>query len=151
MFDLLIGAAIEATASNDRDREWAANRPSRGAHSRVVADAADLPQEWEPFAQCVEQRESNGLPKVVNASSGAAGLHQWMPAWRNGLPYVVADRLREYGMPNKVARDVRIWLSSHLIQDWPAVYQRIGFAAVVTSGGWRHWYLANSKCNGLVP
>ena len=156
MIEMLIGAGVEALAHADRDREWAANRPSRGAHSRVVTDAAELPgPEWRPFAECVEQRESKGLPGVVNASSGAAGLYQFMPAWRNGLPYMVADRLRDNGMPGKVARGVRVYLSERPIEDWPAVYQRIGFAAVLQAGGpdaaLRHWGLSGSRCNGLVP
>jgi hypothetical protein len=151
MIDMLMSAALEATHSIDPDRVWSASRPNRGTHARVVAEATALPRAWSAFAECVEKRESNGLPDVINPSSGAAGLYQFMPAWRDGLPYMVADRLRDYGMPSKVARGVREWLSSHNIEAWPVAYQRIGFAAVVMSGGWRHWTLPGSRCQGLVP
>lgn len=155
MFDMLIGAAVEVAHTADRDREWAVNRPSRGTHARVVTEAVELPRAWQGFAECVEERESKGFVGIVNTSSGAQGLYQFMPAWNHGLPYMVADRLREYGMPNKVARGVREWLSARPISDWPGVYQRIGFAAVIKAGGadaaQRHWGLAGSPCNRLIP
>lgn len=142
MFDVLIGAAIEAT---NHDREWAAQRPSRATYS-VARDASQVPDGWEDFARCVEQRESNGQAGVVNSSSGAAGLFQFMPAWRTGLPYMVRDRLVRFGMPKAIARQIRLDLSATRIEDWNPIWQRIGFAEVIDRGGDEHWTLRGSRC-----
>lgn len=37
------------------------------------------------FEQCVIQRESGGDPTIVNASSGAGGLFQFLPSTWAGL------------------------------------------------------------------
>ena len=38
------------------------------------------------------------------------------------------------------------------IERWPAVYQRVGMAdQLARPGGWRHWSLPGSRCEGLVP
>jgi hypothetical protein len=100
----------------------------------------------------VEWRESNGRRDVVNGSSGAAGLHQWMPAWRKSLPYVVSERLKQFGMPAKQRAKVRAHLFRvHYIHRYPAVYQRVAFAEVLDDGLWVHWTLPGSRCQGLVP
>ena len=141
---LILTAALYAPA--DSDREWAANRPSRGAHTRVAVDASRVPDGWLEFAKCVERRESGGNPDAVNPSSGAAGLYQFLPAWRSGLPYMVRDRLVRFGMPKSVARQIRMDLSAAPIEDWHPIWQRIGFAEVIARGGDEHWYLAGSTC-----
>lgn len=116
-------------------------------NDRIVSAAAVSPM--PEFTRCVEHRESKGVPTVVN-SSGHAGLFQFSQAWRRGLPYMVAERLRDHGMSVQRARVVRITLSRKAIQAWPAVYQRIGHAEVLERGGWRHWSLPGSRCQGLV-
>lgn len=129
-----------------------ADRPMRGAHADTIQAAAKPPRGWTAFAECVEHRESRGIPTNVNGSSGAAGLFQFLPAWRSGLPYNVADRLRQHGVPDRIARSVRLHLSARPIHRWEPVYQRIGFAdQLARPGGWRHWYLAGSRCQALVP
>lgn len=133
-------------------REWSVSRPSRGVHAGLVRLAATPPRGWSAFAACVEQRESGGSPTAVNSSSGAAGLQQWLRAWRSGLPFNVAARLQQFGLPRAEAKAVRIALSGLPIERWPAVYQRIGFAdQLARPGGWRHWSLPGSRCEGLVP
>ena len=151
MIDMLLGAAAEAVVQADTDREWAANRPDRGTHSRVVSLASLPPKGWSAFSACVIRRESHGQPGVLNGEgSGAAGLVQFMPDWRHGLPYVVRERLIQFGMPTGVARIVREYLSSlHYIDRYPEVYQRIAFAEVLEDGLWRHW--SGHTCNALVP
>lgn len=143
---------VTVTAATSRpDREWAAARPNRGQHARTVALASLPPRGWERFTACVINRESHGQPGVLNGEgSGAAGLVQFMPDWRHGLPYIVAERLRQFGMPGKVARQVRVYLSRvHFIDRYPEVYQRVAFAEVLDDGLWWHW--DGHTCNGLVP
>ena len=148
MIDTLIGAAVEL--AHDPYRELVVERPSRSVS--VVRNAAVPPRGWHAFAECVEQRESGGSPTAVNKSSGAAGLFQLMPAWRNGAPYIVRERLLQFGATRAQAKAVRIYLSGlGRIEKWPALYQRMVFAEVIEDGLWHHWTLPGSRCQGLVP
>ena len=124
-------------------------QPSRAQVSRISAAASLPPKGWAAFARCVEHRESKGHASIVNRSSGAAGLFQFMPAWRHGLPYMVAHRLHTHGMSKGQASAIRKDLSSKPIQRWPDVYQRVGFAEVIAQGGWRHW-TGGHGCNALA-
>lgn len=137
------------------DRVAAALRPSRSVHASSIRRAATPPRTWQPFMECVIARESGGNPAAVNASSNAAGLAQWLPAWESGLPFVVRRGLVQAGVPPKVATSVRRELSSRPIHRWPALYQRVGMAQVLREGGrdaaLRHWSLPGSRCEGLVP
>ena len=150
MIEHILGAAVEVARVADSDREWAVQRPSRSV--AAVRESALPPRGWEAFAECVEQRESGGSPTIVNKSSGAAGLFQLMPAWRSGAPYIVRERLLQFGASKKQAKAVRVYLSGlGRIEKWPALYQRIVFAEVVEDGLWHHWTLPGSRCQGLVP
>lgn len=74
--------------------------------------------------------------------------------WRvkGGLEFMVAKRLKQHGYPPAAARLVRRDLAVTPIHKWPGQLQDVAFAAVASQpGGWRHWYLAGSRCNGLVP
>jgi len=134
------------------DRVAAATRPSRSAYAGAIRRAALPNPSWRAFAACVEQRESGGSSTAINSGSGAAGLHQWLPAWRNGLPWNVRARLIDHGVPRPAANAVRQHLSATPIHQWPAMYQRVGFADQLDRpGGWRHWSLPGSRCEGLVP
>lgn len=63
---------------------------------------------------------------------------------------MVAARLKDHGYPKAKARELRIRLQGKHIATWPARWQHVGFAAVISHpGGARHWYLAGSKCNAL--
>lgn len=44
---------------------------------------------YEPFRKCVVKRESEGIPTVVNRSSHAQGLYQFMPSWTRTLAHVL--------------------------------------------------------------
>lgn len=139
---IALAAALHAPASFD---------PATPRDSAVVRRAAAVPARWRPFAACVEARESGGQPDAVNAS-GAAGLFQFMPAWRASLPYVISERLGQFGAPASVRKAVRTHLFRlHRIEDYPAVYQRVGFAEVLDDGLWHHWSLPGSRCQSLVP
>ena len=152
MIDAIIGAAVEV-ASDITDRDLHVARPSRSVSA--VRRAATPPTGWSAFASCVEHRESHGNPRAVNPS-GAAGLFQFMPNWRHGAPYIVRERLMQFGTSGTQARSVRLYLSRlGRIEKYPALYQRIAFAEVIEDGGrsaaLRHWGLAGSRCQALVP
>lgn len=113
--------------------------------------AALPPRGWSAFMSCVIDRESGGSPTAINHGSGAAGLAQFLPKWRHGLPFMVRDRLRRNGMPARQATAVRVMLSGLPIYRWPATYQRVGMAEVLDRGGAFHWHLSGSRCEGLRP
>lgn len=126
-----------------------AERPSQPSKAAIINDAAVPPARWRLFAKCVEHRESNGRPDVIN-SSGHMGLYQFSREWAHGLPFMVAERLREHGMSLATARALRKHLSTTSIHHWPAQLQRVGFAAVISvPGNDRHWALAGSSCEAL--
>ena len=162
MIPTVVAAAVEvltdptppASAPHAVSAGRVPGRPSRAAGSRVVAAAAVLPERWRAFGACVEARESHSNPRAVNASSGAAGIFQLMPNWRHGAPYVLARALKAHGASAAYARSVRLSLPER-IERWPERYQRAVFAQVLAEGGraaaLRHWGLAGSRCDGLVP
>lgn len=115
-----------------------------------IEAAAVIPPSLVAYEECVAHRESHRNPRAVNAT-GHAGIYQFAPAWRHGLPYMVRDRLVRFGMSATAARKVRITLSGLPIQKWPSTHQRIGFLEVVHRGGFEHWYIPGSRCNGLTP
>lgn len=149
---ILTAAALALALAPALPADDRAPRPSR-ATAGIARQAATPPPAWTAFATCVERRESKGHAGIVNPDSGAAGLFQFHPEkdWRHGLPYMVADRLVAHGLPRPAARALRITLQGLPIHDWPAIWQRIGFAEVIARGGWRHWALPGSTCNQLVP
>lgn len=57
-------------------------------------------------------------------------------------------------MPAAQAVELRAWLRAREIATWPENLQDVAFAASLNAegswSGWRHWYLAGSKCNGLA-
>lgn len=124
--------------------------PASAAHQ-----AAHIPTTQQAFAACVSQRESHGNYKARGDESSARGRWQFLDQqWRNGLAYMVAARLRHFGMSRPASKHVRIHLQSISIDRWDPAFQDIAFVAVLNArgpwSGWRHWYLAGSKCNSLV-
>lgn len=145
MFDALIASAVLMMPSDTTDREWAVNRPDRSVSA--VRRASTVPGRWRSYEACVASRESHRNPKARNPRSSAMGTYQFLDrSWRHGLAHMVADRLRDNGLPWVKAKAVRSYLRSHEIARWPATYQTIGFIAVVEAGGAYHWKLAGSPC-----
>lgn len=124
--------------------------PTSAAHQ-----AATIPAPQQAFAACVSHRESHGNYKARGDESSARGRWQFLDQqWRHGLAYMVAERLRHFGMSRRESKRVRIYLQSVSIDRWPAYAQDAAFVAVLNArgpwSGWRHWYLPGSKCNRLA-
>lgn len=149
MVEAALAVALIMPPSTDRPEP----RPSRATVSRMIALASLPPRAWWPFARCVADRESGGSPHARNPASSASGKWQFLDAqWRHGLAYMVRARLVEHGVPWREARRIRVQLHATPIHRWPERLQDVAFAAVITTpGGWRHWHLAGSRCNALVP
>lgn len=148
MIDALITGAVLALPTEAGERPWRVEKPLHGAYSPAVTKAAKVPSRWASFARCVSHRESKGSYTVRNPRSSAEGRWQFLDTqWRvnGGLHYMVAKRLRSFGMPAHVARDVRDYLKRTHIYRWPGPYQDAAFVAVVTAGGARHW--TGHTCN----
>lgn len=152
MIDTILSAAVEVATD---DRQFAVDRPSRGVHSTAMRRAATVPSRWRAFASCVSERESGGSYTARNTSgSSASGRWQLLDrTWRinGGIHYTVSKRLKAVGVPAGVRAVVRDYLHATPIYRWPAPYQDAAFVQIVSEGGWKHWYLAGSRCNGLVP
>jgi hypothetical protein len=91
---------------------------------------------YEKFRRCVVKRESEGIPTARNRRSGAAGLYQFMPAWRPSL-------VRRLHIPQYRHTD---------IHHWPANIQTAGFWLVLDHGlGARNWSGGRYDCTHLLP
>ncbi len=154
---LLIASAVLVGPSADSDRELSVRRPSRSVSS--VREASTVPSRWRGFAACVLARESgatldrqqSGVGALNQAGSSAAGRWQMLSPWQDGGAWNVQKRLIRYGVPRKQAREVRAYLQRTPIHRWHGTWQDTAAIEALESGGWRHWYLAGSRCNGLVP
>lgn len=128
--------------------------PADGALD-ILESAARIPASQQDFAECVSHRESRHSHKAVNEGSGAAGRWQFEPQWQDGLPYMVAKRLRQHGMSAADARAIRRELQAMPIVKWDPLLQDTAFVAVLNArgpwSGWRHWAKAGSPCDDLVP
>jgi len=123
-----------------------------------MTTAAEIPASQQAFASCVSHRESHGNYRASRNEAGSSAAGRWQfldKQWRHGLSYMVAERLRDFGMSAKTADKVRRELQAKPISQWAPKYQDAAFLAALNArgqwSGWRHWYLAGSKCNALVP
>lgn len=122
-----------------------------------AASAAVIPASQRAFAECVSDRESRGNYNARGSDSSSAGRFQFLDRqWRvnGGLAWMVAARLREFGMSGADSKAVRIHLQATHIAAWEPNYQDAAFVAVLNArgpwSGWKHWYLAGSRCNALA-
>ena len=120
--------------------------------AQIVQEASEVPASVQDFKACVVERESHGNPKAKSRISSSAGKYQFLDnSWRRGLSYMIADRLRAFGMPKADATRIRVQLVSKPINHWPEGLQDVGFAAVIEQpNGWRHWSLPGSRCQRLA-
>ncbi len=146
MIETLLGAALEAA------RDHWVTQPSRSAYVSVIRQGAAIPPAWQPFADCVSDRESGGSYTARNPSSSAQGRWQFLDtSWRvnGGLHHMIVKRLRAHGLPDQAAVQLRRHLRDTPIAEWPGPFQDTGFVAVILSGGAHHWN--GPGCNRLRP
>jgi len=144
MIDSLL---LTMTLMSGNDRAVSLEQPSRGTHASVIREAAKVPAKHRSFASCVLDRESGGtLDRIQsgvgakNPNSTASGRWQFLDSqWREGLSFMVRDRLVQFGMPEQEARLIRVSLSKRPINEWHGYWQDIGFNEVVERGGEHHW------------
>ena len=120
-----------------------------------AVQAASIPVSQRAFAECVSQRESRGVYSARGTDSTSAGKYQFLDKqWRHGLSYMVAARLRDFGLSAPASKRVRVHLQATHINKWEHMYQDAAFVAVLNArgpwSGWEHWYLAGSRCNALA-
>lgn len=126
--------------------------------TKQIVDAAAV-SPMPKFSACVVKRESGGTledktsgvrARNREAGSSASGRWQFIDRdWRRGLSYMVADRLRQFGMPAREARTIRVRLSRKSIDLWPGALQDVGHAEVLERGGWFHWR-NHDRCDRLA-
>ena len=163
MITPLIAAALIATSGQAPDHlirevpvveEINFKKPLKGGLSDVISEASTIPKKWEPFASCVLSRESgatignkNSGEGARNPRSSASGRWQFLSAWQEGLPFMVADQLRDHGMPKKQAKQVRLHLQSKPIAKWDGHFQDAAAIEVLQQGGGFHWRYGD-ECDG---
>lgn len=133
-------------------------QPHKGAFKGIIADAAKVPKKHRAFSACVLDRESGGSLENTNSGEGArnprssaSGRWQFLDNnWREGLSHMVANRLKDHGMPGSHAKSVRVYLEAKPISKWDGVWQDIGHNAVMEAGGWYHWK-GGEGCNSKRP
>lgn len=155
----------------DRESIALADKPSgqvqsaRAQNIAAARSARKIPPQWEAFTLCISERESGygndpDTSKSYRAdnpspSSSAQGRYQFLDSkWRSGGAWNVWKRLVRSGFDEAKATFVRKKLQATPIKDWKPVWQDVLYAEVLLSGegmGWRHWHLAGSPCNRLVP
>jgi hypothetical protein len=146
--------SITTTVTPAPERQWAIQRPTRGAHARAVQRAATIPPQHRQWAACVLDRESGGTldrPQsgsgARNPASSAQGRWQFLNNnWQRGLSFMVRDRLVQFEMPKQQAAAVRRYLGARPIASWDGWYQDIGFNEVVERGGAHHWNGGSHSC-----
>ena len=117
-------------------------------YTQIIDSAAASPM--PQFTNCVAQRESHHNPKARNPHSSAQGKYQFLDnSWREGLSFMVRDRLIQFGMPKHDAVKIRKFLGNKEIARWPEVMQDIGHAEVLERGGWFHWRFGD-RCDRLA-
>ena len=125
-----------------------------------MTHAAEIPASQQAFASCVSHRESHGNYKASRNEAGSSAAGRWQfldKQWRvnGGLAWMVSARLRAFGMNAHESAVIRRHLAATRIDRWAPEYQDAAFVAALNArgpwSGWRHWYLAGSKCNALVP
>lgn len=167
MITPLVAAALIATSGQAPDhlvseapvvQEINFKKPHKGGFSEEITAASTVPSKWQPFAACVLDRESGATIKNKNSGEGArnprssaSGRWQFLQSgWGQSLPFMVADQLKDHGMPKKQAKQVRLHLQSKPIYKWDGHWQDAGAIEVLQQGGWFHWN-GGGACNSKRP
>lgn len=142
MIDTFIAAAIEV-ASNDSDREWAVQRPSRGGATRFMD--SNVPAVWKGVPTrarliwlCIRRHESlhSGHYTAENPVSTASGAGQWLQGTWNGIKKWVKVDGKFVARQYPEAKDAPAWV------------QDAAFVHVYRHGGLTMWH--GTWCEGTT-
>lgn len=120
---------------------------------REQAPAMRVDVSTSAFMRCVSHRESRGKPTAVSSSGRHRGKYQVTPAMAVGMSWHVLPWLRTWRTD---AAEYAAKLRHTPMNHWPEAVQDAAFVLTLHHNGhrwvgWRHWYLAGSACNKLVP
>lgn len=123
------------------------------ASSPVTVPAIHTDAATVAFMHCVAERESRGKPTAVSHSGKHRGKYQVTPAMGVGMSWHVLPWLKTW---RKDAVAYSATLRRTPMNKWPERVQDAAFVLTLHHdgdrwSGWRHWYLAGSRCNKLVP
>lgn len=118
-----------------------------------VVPPLEIDAKTRDFMECVGFRESRNDPGAVSASGKHRGRFQVTPAMGRGMAWHLLPWLRTW---HPDARRYAAKLRSTPVNRWPVEMQDAAFVLTLHHdgkrwSGWRHWYLAGSACNALVP
>lgn len=107
----------------------------------------------EAFRDCVSFRESRNDPTAVSASGKHRGKYQVTPGMGRGMAWHLLPWLKTW---HADAKGYAAQLRRTPVNKWPEEMQDAAFVLTLHYdgkkwSGWRHWYLAGSACNALVP
>ena len=157
MDEMTPGAALPQAASKEQTMIAELALSAALTLSGAATAAAELPPAQMEYRECVAQRESGGSYTALNTTepSSASGRYQFLDGkWRHGLAHMVADAIRDEGIPWSKAKKIRTELRATPIRKWKPIYQDIAFATVLNARGpWsgaHHWHYPGHRCNRLV-
>lgn len=142
MIDTFIAAAVEV-ASNDSDREWAVQRPSRGGATRFMD--SNVPAVWKGVPTrarliwlCIRRHESlhSGHYTAENPVSTASGAGQWLNGTWDGIKKWVKVDGKFVARQYPEAKDAPAWV------------QDAAFVHVYEHGGLTMWH--GTWCEGTT-
>ena len=107
----------------------------------------------QAFEDCVGFRESRNDPTAVSRTGKHRGRFQVTPAMARGMAWHLLPWLRTW---HADATGYAMQLRRTPMNQWPVEMQDAAFVLTLHHdgkkwSGWRHWYLAGSECNRLVP
>lgn len=105
------------------------------------------------FRDCVADRESRFDHTAVSRTGKYRGKYQFSDALKRGATWHMLPWLREW---HPDAKRYAAQLRRTPMNRWPEVMQDAAFVFTLHHDGvrwveWRHWFLAGSPCNDLVP
>ena len=128
MLDTLLHAAVEV-ATDDTDRQWATQRPSRGLAGRYMD--SNVPAVWKGASHaermvwlCIRRHESMSYTGE-NPVSTASGAGQWLNGTWDGLKKWVKVNGHHVARQYDEAKDAPAWVQDAAFRH---VYKRGGLS-----------------------
>lgn len=118
-----------------------------------VAPVIPVDVQTSRFMECVSFRESRNDSTAVSRTGKHRGKYQATPAMARGMAWHLLPWLKTW---HADAKGYAMQLRRTPMNRWPEEMQDAAFILTLHHNGkrwsgWRHWYLAGSRCNALVP